>query len=1014
MVTDCGLERSALSGPEGSASVARGGRLGRSAELMSRRVENILLVATPYDSFVLEEDGLLTEMIFSEYADLGLSNAPSVTRASSGEEALAALARQRFDLIITMLRLGDLDVFAFAPAARARAGGAPLVLLVPNEAELVQLGARRAALNVDQIYVWYGDAKLFVAIVKLIEDAWNVEHDTQAGGVGVLILVEDSVRHRSSLLPLMYGELVQQTRSVMRDGLNRAQRLMRLRARPKILVAESYEAGVRLLERYREHLFGVIADVAFPRGGQQDPRAGIDFIRYAHELSPDLPALLQSSDESNRVLAEQIGVSFLHKRSKTLLEDLRRFMLENFGFGDFVFRTPDRQEVGRARDIRQMCRVLRQIPGESLEYHARRNHFSNWLRARTEFELAQRMRPRRVSEFKDLNELRGYLIQSFEQALRENRRGVVEDFDPERFDATSGFWRIGGGSLGGKARGLVFLDAMLARHASEFDDLGVRVYVPPAVVLCTDVFDQFIAENRLRTPALDAAGQARVRQAFLRARLPEPVAGQLRAYLELVRVPLAVRSSSLLEDSQYYPLAGVYDTHMIPNNEPDEGERFERLAEAIKLVYASTYCPAARQYLEATGQRLEEQRMAVILQPVVGAFREHYFYPSFAGVARSYNFYPFGQMKPEEGVASVALGLGQTVVEGGPALRFCPRHPHVLPQMALPHVFLEQSQRSFLAIDLAAPHVPGAAPRTVVCLDLEDAERHGTLQPVGSVWSVENEAFYDGIYRPGARAVTFAHVLKSDLFPLAAILTRVQAIGERGMGGPVEFEFAVELSARPPEFAILQMRPYGRGGGGDLVEVPELLPEQALCFSDKALGHGVIGNLCDVVYIRPERFDAACTRQIAQQVAQINAQLREQDRGYVLIGPGRWGTSNEWLGIPVSWGQISGARVIVEAGLDRFVVDPSQGTHFFHNLTSQGTAYLTVDPRPGRGYVDWSWLEAQPAEQETAYVRHVRLGAALEARIDGRTSRAVIFKPGGHGAGRCAPIQKENIGERAR
>lgn len=963
---------------------------------MSRRVDSVLLVATPYDSFILEEDGLLTEMIYSEYADLGLSNAPAVTRAAGGEEALAALRARRFDLVITMLRLGDADIFDFGRAARAAAPDVPVVLLVPSEAELMQLGPRRGKLDVDDIYVWYGDAKLFVAIIKLVEDRWNVSRDTELGGVGVCILLEDSVRYRSSLLPIMYGELVNQTRSVMRDGLNRAQRLMRMRARPKILVAERYEQGIRLLEDYREFLFGVIADVSFPRQGRMDPRAGLALISRARELSPDLPALLQSSDEANARLAQSIGAAFLHKRSKTLLEDVRRFMTESFGFGDFVFRTPDGGEVGRARDIREMCAALRAAPEPSIEYHARRNHFSNWLRARTEFELAQRLRPRTVSEFKTLSELKQYLVQAFEEALRRSRRGAVQAFDPQRFDPQAGFWRIGGGSLGGKARGLVYLDALLSRHAAALEGLDVRVYVPPSVVLCTDVFETFVRENRMRPSSLAGWTDARIRRLFLDTPLPDWLMEQLAAYVSAMREPLAVRSSSLLEDSQYFPFAGVYATYMLRNNHTDDRVRLAHLADAVRLVYASVFLSTARQYLDSTNQRLDEQRMAVVLQPVVGEAYERYFYPGIAGVARSYNFYTFGRMKPEEGVASVVLGLGHTVVEGGPALRFCPRHPHVLPQLSLGKRFLDESQRQFLAIELSAADRGPRDESTpmIATLELEDAERHGTLQPVGSVWSSENDALYDGIYRSGPRLVTLAHVLKSDVFPLAEILVRVQQIAEQSMGGPVEFEFAANLSPSCREFAILQLRPYGRGGGFEPVEIDGLPRAALLCYSEKAHGHGVIEGVEDVIYVRPDRFDAAQTQQIAQELAGVIGRLRAEGRVCVLMGPGRWGTSTPRLGVPVTWAQISAARIIVEAGLDEFVVEPSQGTHFFHNLASQGTAYLTVNPRAPHDFVDWRWLDAQPAAHETERIRHVRLAGAVEARIDGRTGRAVICKAG--------------------
>ena len=969
-------------------------RLGRFPELMLRRVEKILLVSSAYESFILEEDGLLTELIFSEYADLGLSHAPHVTRVSTSEEALAAIGRRDFDMVITMLRVGGPETRRFSQAIRQIAPQLPVILLIANELELARIGESRSELGVDDIYVWQGDARLFPAMIKAVEDRWNAERDTQIGGVGVIILVEDSLRYRSSLLPVLYTELVHQTRRVMQESLNRMHKLLRLRARPKILTAQNYEEGMALYERFRDYLFGLITDVGFPRAGKPDPRAGLDFIRHVKSQQPDIPVLLQSSDPNNRALAESVQSAFLHKRSGTLLLDLRDFMLHNFGFGDFVFRTPDGLEVARASDLHSLRRVLLTVPGESLEYHASRNHFSNWLRARTEFELARRLRPRRLSEFPGIEAVRQYLISALDDALGRNRRGVVEDFSRKRFDMSTRFARIGGGSLGGKARGLAFFDALLARHNLDRALRGVHIYVPRSVVIGTAVFDEFLERNRLRRGPLYKADDDWIRAAFLRAELPAGLVEDLRVFLEQARYPIAVRSSSLLEDSQFYPFAGVYDTHMLPNNDPDPEERLRQLCAAIKLVYASTFFSAARRYVESTPYRIEEQKMAVILQQLVGTRHGRYFYPSFAGVVRSYNFYPFGHMKPEDGVASVVLGLGQMVMEGGGALRFCPAHPRVLPQLAHGKQFLDHSQRGFFALDLecVAAESPAGLRSALRRLELEEAERHGTLHAVGSTWSPENEAFYDGISRPGIRAVTFAHVLKSGIFPLAEILCRILEVGRQSMGGPVEIEFAVCLDSDPREFAVLQMRPYVAGADCEPVEVEGLRPETLVCYSTLALGNGIIDGIRDVVYVKPEAFDAAKTQQIARDVAALNAALRAASRPCLLIGPGRWGSANHWLGIPVNWGQVAAARIIVETGLDDFVVDPSQGSHFFHNLTSVGTAYLTVNPRLGQGFIDWEWLRQQPAESETEFVRHVRLAAPLEARIDGRKSRAAILK----------------------
>lgn len=971
-------------------------RAGGLPDLMPRRIEKILLVSSAYDAYMLEEDGLLTEMIFSEYTDLGLSHAPSVTRVDSGDAALEAIRSDpsAYHLVITMLRLGPMDVFEFKLRVLAIAPQLPVVVLVSNVPDLVRLSDRREQLGPDEIYVWHGDSKLFLAIIKIIEDRWNVEHDTTEGGVGVIVLVEDSVRYRSSILPIMYSELVKQTRSVMQDGINRMQRQLRMRARPKILVAETFEQGLALYERYAHCLFGIVSDVSYHRGGRTDPHAGIELIRLLKSKNPDLPALLQSSDPSNRWLATSVNASFLYKRSATLLQDVGDFMLRSFGFGDFIFRLPDQTEVGRASDLRTMVSVLAQVPPESVEYHATRNHFSNWLRARTEFELAKRLRPMTVSSFRDADALRQFLIREFSQVLVQNRRGVVEDFSRERFDEGTTFARIGGGSLGGKARGLAFFDAVLVRPdvAAGFDD--VRVLVPRCTVIGTDVFERFLDENHLRNKALYSAPDDWIRQSFLDAELPYWVTADLLHYVRTVRCPIAVRSSSLLEDSQYHPFAGVYATYMLPNNHADEGARLKQLTSAIKLVFASTYFSAARKYLEATPHRIEEQQMAVVLQQVLGSTHGTTFYPNFAGVLRSYNFYPFGQMKPEDGLACVALGLGKQVVEGGEALRFCPACPQVLPQLGSAKLFINQSQRGFWAIDLSQSDVdvavdPDAA---VVRLTLDDAERHGTLAPVGSVYSAEDDAFYDGIYRAGVRVVTFAHVLKSNLIPLAKIARQVLDLGRQGLGGPVEMEFAVNLAPDRKEFAVLQVRPYGAAGDFEPVDVEGLAPQDMICFSPQALGNGFIRDVRDVIYVRPDTFDAAKTKEIAREIAAMNEALKNANRHALLIGPGRWGSSNSWLGIPVNWAAISTARIIVETTLDNFVVDPSQGSHFFHNLTTAGCAYLTINPKLSQGFVDWTWLAAQPAVAETGFVRHVRLSAPLEARIDGRTSRAAVMK----------------------
>lgn len=976
--------------------------LQRAPPLMPRRVQEILLVSSAYDSYIIEEDGLLSEMIYSEYADLGLTHAPTLTRVSTGAGALQMLETQAYDVVIAMQRLGDMELGRFSREARRLKPDLQIVLLVGSDWDLARMNEMRSSLSdVNDVYVFLGDTKIFLAMIKVIEDRWNADHDTRYGDVGVLILVEDSIRFRSSLLPIIYTELVSQTRAVMQEGLNRMQKLLRLRARNKILVAEDFDTGAALIDQYRANLVGVICDVEFPRGGKLDSQAGIELIRRVKAANPDTACLLQSSDEKNYGMAQSVGARFLHKRSSTLLIDVRDFMLQNFGFGDFVFRLPDQTEVGRAADLRSMARELARVPAASLDYHAGRNHFSNWLRARTEFELANALRPRRVSEFQSIEDLRRYLVHTFESAIQEHRRGVVEDFSRERFDAGSQFARIGGGSLGGKARGLAFLGAQLTRQGLDDAYPGVRISVPRTVVIGTDVFDQFLEQNHLRLLALRNDDDDWARWAFITARLSDRVVADLRAYLDIIHAPIAVRSSSLLEDSQHYPFAGVYATHMIPNTHPDAEVRLAQLCDAIKLVYASTYFHSARQALARTPHRIEEEKMAVILQPVEGSRRERYYYPNFSGVALSYNYYPFGHMKPEDGVAYVALGLGVEVMEGGRALRFCPAYPQIIPEMADGEAFVSQSQREFAAVDLGEnPQNDGGAgaDSCLVRLGLDRAEEHGTLAPVGSSWSPADHTFFDGIYRPGVRVVTFAHVLKHDLIPLAPMLQRILELGRKGMNAPVEVEFAVNLETSPKRLAIVQMRPCVADLNQESVDLGEYSRDEMLCYSRQSLGNGAVRDLRDVVYVKPDTFDAGQTPRIAAEVASLNDRLMSENRPYLLIGPGRWGTTNRWLGIPVKWSQIAAARIIVETTLADFRPEMSQGSHFFHNLTSFGIAYITVDDAGDGGFLDWRWLAAQPTALETHHVRHVRLEQPLEAKLDGRISTAVVLKRGAKSA----------------
>jgi CheY-like chemotaxis protein len=966
-------------------------------DLMSYRVREVLLVSSLYDSYILEEDGQLSESLDAEFYQLNLATSPRITQVSTAEEAFSILEKRPFDLVITMARLGGMDPRAFARAIKERHLDLPVVLLADNHYEAHRVKELNRPVVLDQVFVWRGDVALFLAIIKFIEDQRNVAHDTKLAGVRAIILIENSVRFYSLYLPLLYTELTKQTEALMADGVNARQRLRRMRARTKILLAETFEEGWQLFESYRAFTLGIISDARFPRGGESDPEAGLEFVRRVKAEDPDMPALIQSTDEELAERAYGLGAAFLYKHSPRLLEELRRFIQMSLGFGDFVFLDPGSgAELARVSDLAAMPKVLRRVPVGSLRYHASRNHFSNWCMARTEFALAARIRPKKVSDFADGEELRGYLVDAFSALASEARRGVVADFTPQEFDELEGFVRIGGGSMGGKGRGLGFINALLSRQEERIDG-EVRVFVPPAAVIGTDAFDEFLHRGDLLALALSDASDREIENAFLRVALPEWVMGDLSAIVERTRVPLAVRSSSLLEDSYDQPFAGIYKTFMLANTNPKPEVRLGELAAALKLVYASTFSRNAKAYLANTPHRPEEEKMAVVVQRLVGRGHGRFFYPAFAGVACSRNYYPVLGLKAAEGLGAVALGFGKTVVEGGKAVRFSPGAPRRVPQFSSTSGYLETAQRQFYALALDRGLAVAQADHTdaLVVLGLDEAERDGALAQVGSVYSPDNDAVYDGIGRPGIRLVTFAPILKGGLFPLSRILTRLLALGEQAMSCPVEIEFAVNLPAddgQPGEFAVLQIRPLVvEVGAEDLDELLRLTTaDSVLCLSQQALGQGRIQGVRDVVYVKPAAFDRSQTLTVASEVGAVNRALIEEGRPYLMIGPGRWGTADRWLGIPVEWHQIAGARVIVETELEDVAVTPSEGTHFFQNITSFGIGYLTVQRHSGS--VDFDWLAAQPASGETSFLRHVRLERPLDVRIDGRSGRGVVLK----------------------
>lgn len=962
--------------------------------LIRHRIMDILLVARPYDSFILEEAGQLSERMLGEFRNLDLHYAPGLTAVASGGEALAlARDQSRFNLVISALQLSDMDGAELARRFRAEGLAVPVVLLAFDNRDLKDFQARHDLSAVERMFLWQGDARILLAIVKYVEDKANAAHDSEAVGVQVIILIEDNVRYYSSFLAEIYSELLSHSQRLISEGVNLSQKIMRMRARPKILLCGTFEEAWQAFTRYQEHVLGVVSDIEFPKDGAWSAGAGLDLARLVKESWPDVPVLLQSSRPENEALARAVGADFLQKGSPLLLHELRRFMLGNFGFGDFVFRTPDGQEVGRATDLKSLEEALRAAPASSIAYHAERNHFSKWLKARTEFELAHELRPRKLTDFKDTEELRLSLIGSLGAYRRERGQMAVADFDRASFDLSSDFYRIGGGSLGGKARGLVFVRRALSESRIGQEFPGVRIAVPTSVVLGTDVFDAFLDQGGLRDFAISESDDDRIRERFLAAPFPEDPEADLRALLERVSYPLAVRSSSLLEDSAYQPFSGVYDTRMLRNNHPFLETRLSELLRAVKLVYASTFARRAKDYLRATPYRLEEEKMAVIVQRIVGLAHGPRFYPDFAGVARSHNFYPTPPLSAADGIAALALGFGRTVVEGGNCLRMSPRFPQHVPQLSSIPEILRSSQRGFWALSLDGDESADRLEESR--FELEAAFADGTLQHLGSTYSPENDALYDGVSRPGTRIVSFAGVLKHDVFPLARVLGRLLEIAAWGLGSAVEIEFAVSLPAgdQEAEFGFVQLRPLALSRETEAFEIRSVDEGQVLCRSSSVLGNGRLDDVRHVLVVDQHRFERSQSREVAGALAQFNAELLSAGHPYLLIGVGRWGSADPWLGIPVTWDQISGARVIVEAGFKDFRVTPSQGTHFFQNLSSFNVGYFTVNPDAGEGFVDWAWLTEQEALREASCVRLLAFERPVVVLLNGKKNEGVILKP---------------------
>ncbi|MBI2900658.1 MAG: hypothetical protein HYY17_10765 [Planctomycetes bacterium] len=967
--------------------------------LMGKQVRQILLVSSLYDAFVLEEDGLLGDKLLDQYVGWRLKTVPAIRSVSTGTQALKLIQTESIDLVLCMKHLPDMDTYAFAEKVKRKSPDLPVVLLLTDPAELKQVPPPWSRKPIDRVFLWNNNPDVLLAIVKSIEDLANVDHDTATGGVRVVLIIEDTVAQYSSLLCATYKVIMDLTQTLIADSLNDLHRQLRMRSRAKVLLAETYEDAMALYRKYRPYMVGVISDIRFWRDRKPDGEAGLDLARAVRAEVPDMPILLQSNEpERNGRRAQELGVRFLDKNSASHLEDFRSFVVEYMGFGDFVFRMPDGSEVARAANVDEMRRVLRWVPAESVVWHAERNHFSHWLVARTELTIADRLRPMKVSDFPNPEEVRKAIADVIEQGLAEKQSDVVAQFSPRRLREYGSFLHLGKGSMGGKGRSIAFLRYLLARSnlAARYPEL--RIEVPYTMVIGAEEFSSFLDRNQLRRFALECDDIREICRRFDDAPIAPDLARNLRYYVENVRRPIAVRSSSLLEDSHLQPFAGLYATIMLPNNARDAEQRLAQLVSAVKIVWASTFGPDVKGYFRNIGHRMEEEAMAVVVQDVVGSPHGRYFYPTFSGAAQSYNFYPVSHMLPTDGVAQLALGMGKMVVDGGATLRFCPKYPQLLPQYPTPEDWLHDSQTQFYGLDLDDPGEDwkrGNYDGTLQLLDLSEAETQGVLQRIGSTYDPDDNVVRDSLGRPGPRIVTFAPILKHNEIPLPPLLSDLLVASREALGCPVEIEFAVDMKGQDakPVFALLQIRPFATGGERDMVQVGKEHLGRSWCHTHSALGNGVKREIRDIVYVVPRRFDRARTPQIAQEIGEINARLAAEKRPYVLIGFGRWGSFDPWLGIGVNWGQISGVRVLIEAGLAGFNVDPSQGTHFFQNMTALGIGFLSVPHGSDRAFLDWDWLESLPVEAEVGSVRHVRFPRSIEVRIDGRTGRAAALRP---------------------
>jgi hypothetical protein len=967
-------------------------------KLMQNRINKVLIVCSNYDFYMLEEDGRIDERIFYEYTSLNLRYPPSFIHANSAKRAVTTLASDKIDLVITWLDIGNYKAFETSKIIKESFPDVPIAALSHYSSELRQKLEKANTGVIDFVFHWNGNVDIFLAIIKLSEDRMNAENDINKIGVKAILLVEDSLRFYSRYLPIIYKIILKQSDAFMSEGLNEHRKMMLMRGRPKILLATNFEEGKLLFDKYKDNLLGVISDVSYFKSGKRDPKAGFELLKYVRSFERYFPVLIQSSDSNNEKYALELKGKFLYKHSETLEEEIKIYINQYFSFGEFEFWDPVQMKVlASVKDLTGFQRALNTVTADSFMYHAKRSEYSKWLKSRALFPLANLFSNIEYDDFVDVNEAREFLINAIKLYRVFRSRGVISKFNKNKYDEYLGFARIGDGALGGKGRGLAFIDSFLKRNKlfKKFDN--VLISIPRTVVLSTDVFDEFMEEHKLIRFVANCDNDDEILNEFISKPLPAWVVEDIKAFLKVNKSPLAVRSSSVLEDSHYQPFAGVFATYMLPPAPPVQ--MLEMVCNAVKSVMASAFFIGSKMYLKTTAHTIEESKMAVILQEVTGKQYQDVYYPNVSGVARSINFYPIGNELPEEGIANIALGLGEMIVGGGQTLRFSPYHPKKVLQLSSPGSTQRDTQQYFYGLDVNPNSYTVSTNQSInkKKISIRSAENHGSLKFVAATYDLQNNIIRPGVMHDGIRVISFDNILKYNTFPLAEILQELLKTGQREMRNPIEMEFAVNLDVpegKRKEFSFLQIRPIVESND-DVGKLPDNFNvNDSIIYSESALGNGKYEHITDFVYVKPETFNSANTRQIATAVDKINKMFVEKDKRYILVGPGRWGSSDPWLGIPVIWPQISAAKIIVESGLDNFRIDPSQGTHFFQNLTSFKVGYLTINPFINDGFFDVEYLNKQKAVYEDEFLRHICFKQPLTVIIEGKNNKAAIFKEG--------------------